>query len=1612
MALNFHCIGIIRKKASNKYEFVIRWFLNDPENKETTYFPHPDGKFLLEIRSKNQKEYVLADGTISVGRPNDNALPVATPLNYLMILPIQNNQIPQRPIDPNDPKNSGLGIYHILAKTRASYYSKKIKDRTLLAITKVNKSKSGKLLQAVSAEEYAAKFTHYLIDNSIRPSTLQAIYIKELDALKRTTFEKSKRDFSAFLSGLFSFHIPNDKKDSKHYDKNLEKAWENAVFLKELVKDVEFLKDIHKLVSEPEGAKSQFTLLGLQGMEVIDYWCSPKVNSNVRDEAQCGKKYNANEAMGLGMTIGDLDETQIQSWLGAQEDLLINVTYVPPTIQELMTSAIYDWKNNHDPQYLEDIPPITSSTAIITNQGTNSLQNAIGYGSSCPPDSPKDANIEYDLFLRKVLTDFKDDEDLQDKIKYGENMEVGTGDGRVMFKLSKPDPKPFAQRVNKKGLVRNLDASSIITGINVYGMWEPQDNQSPWKAYFNDLNLDPPTDELKQWLITRRYSYNNDLSAYFDSANPNIALHQKSPCISPAFQSPGQVTNVEKILDVEAHNRVIYEQMPHRKGNEADDQTIIFSMNVREGFRNAYNNQIPSTWDKFPMISTETDWQPALWKDNNRHTQPQGYRFWASSVDIFGQESLPVPILNPEIPGESAKKLFQFKYRAALQAPPSNNEENKEFITVKYLNDKINVKWESPFEGNLGNFSNSDLTGGISSIKPISKALKRINKDLLIANVVYLRKLHVKDAQFFGDDKIDLFITDLQQKLPKSFRDEKWHIGFKEIFKHNRNWTVFQSFEQLTSNTTGYVWTHDLLVDGINKGYDYMVLINFNIKSNSKQFWVADAERRLHICEPSATKNKFNYHNDKTIEDCPTISNIAYTNSLTIENVNNPKMMEKTESVFLPARPVLGIQGLNRDLILSNILKIPNKIKKVEVPSESGTQLTNAVVFEYDQNGVHLTAGQLTMMQAAFKRIGNYSDTDLAAATEILSNEIETLNKNTFEIKKVDDEEYYLLKPNSENKIITNDLIGFRGLYQMKLRYNSIFSNLSEFKNESQAIKYHIYQTRIPLRDDVENINSFSALGYTKISNLKYSNVTFGANIFPDKYKVPILVKLQYVQGFSLSVLKSIILSGASYNVELNAPLYTNASGQLLGMFFIISSQVYEDEIVMHQKMAYEKNLLLPVGGGYTELFVWTIRTSSALGLYSNESESLFQIFRSSILPSVPEKFTASITNTYDEKIKYALDPKANKIWLPLKLQTATLGQLQMLPRIILKWSSDKNLATDVNLAIERDFRTEELSITSKARIVDNWELASKIEKGSLIDPDDNPDGLILAEYLARENSPSLYQWLFEMSRIEIKGAMSIRNAANPWLLGPESNLYKKNPELSVVNGLLKDSDNSPLFIDYFNDNEDLVAGMDTFRSYNYRLSSYIDLDPMNEMGLDGIGSKYLFSRPTEWAGWVRPVFPEIAKIELAAYAGFPSDDLFAPEIELNFQINNVAVFKKKTRENTELYYRILVKREIKNSISTHLDKPEGTMFFEIGELLDLHATNFEISQPIIDRKIEREDLITNLQLTYRIEISVIAKADGIIRIIRKPKIQDFKINVGGLQNGKEIKIPLQFTIK
>jgi len=1325
--------------------------------------------------------------------------------------------------------------------------------------------------------------------------------------------------------------------------------------------------------------------------------------------------------VGLGCTIGNIDAATVKRWFDDNDSISISVKYLPPTKAELLAVTVYDWATLHDPNMLEIVPPLTSAGTPITNKGTNSLENAINQSSSCPPGKPVKAIADFDLFMKRMKTSFNAEPGVADKIPYSENLDIATGDGRLQLLVQKPAAVPFPQEILADGSV-STKPSSIINGANIYGIWEPEAAGSSYKKYFDDPALNPSSlRELSPWLVTRRYSCNAQLTPFFAATNPNLAALRAVPPRTPAFQSASKVISKDRIVHILKDNTVEHETMPRTKLAADEEPSVFFSLDVREGFLNPYNEALHQTWDKLPISNIPQTWDPALWRGNVIKTIPQAYRFWATSIDIFGQESDPIPVEIKETSSNAPGTLFHFKYRTALQPPPANDTGHPDRLQLAYKADKLMASWESPFKNTIGN------------TMPEGTLPYRMEKSKLICNVVILRKPHNTFTREIEDDKLDEYIdTMIFPLLDVTLRNDKWKIGFREILKHNSNWLVYKTEKELTSATAGDKWNYEKALTKTDLGFDYMILINFGIPGNQQQFWTGnDMARNMQLIQQERANaiNKDFYSERQTkVQDTPTISNVAFTPSVVVANPMLPKQAKLLNFAMITSMPVLGVQGLNRDQLLSNILTTPDDVEEVDIDGVK----ENAVKFisgsaELEQ-GIQYTGTQQVMVNAALHRCQVPALYDITVSRSILFRELSNLNQKIYPEKKG----WHLFTKDSNQNIVSNSLIGFRGLAVVKFRYESVYA-AGETDQYAEGIKYVVHQARVQLSENIGASASLASLSFRTGTSNNFSDVIFDRAVALTLDQ-PAFMICKYAKGYTISQLIQFSNVGDKYSLQLATPLLSEGivTGVPEKLFVVLSDQLHESGFEVNDKGYYDENILLPVGGGFRELFIWSFTTVSALGKSAASPLLQTRIFQSSLLPPMPTDMSARTINTVSEKEDYILNKTdvAHKIWIPKNLLVAA-GDLKRFPRNYIRYAKDSSLPEDVYLSIERDFKSESSVTKMFADIRNAWELAAKIERLQMKEtnelnedgtpnPTYNPKGILFLKWLAETEPISLYRWLFTSAVIEVPGEMQTRvattTAADRQLAGPLSTLFSINKKhLPANKALINDlhtTTPSVMFVDYFYHNDDINNEMDTFLSYNYRLQTYIDIDPNGDLGIKDPAQKYLYSRPTEWTDWIRPAFPEIEDLHVVSETPQPAD-ILTPEVHFSFVLSHSRLQQKSLATPNKLYYRIIVKREVKNSLSSHSSGPQGSIFTEIGELRDLAVANSTLGVIISDNFLERENIGEILTKKYQIEVIVISKdMQDRIQLIRKPFLKQFTVSLDTPPASKELIKNIEIMIK
>ncbi|MDW5288890.1 hypothetical protein [Formosa sp. PL04] len=1650
MNFKLDCIGALKQKTDNSYyEFIVRWFIDelDIANKELgdkAFLPSPEGKFKVLIRTSKSNQYIDAKGQVKEIKISNHwdldDLPEVRPLNYLMLSPPSIDgemKKPDKPIDTaRKDASSGVGIFHVLTDSCVSSYAKKMIGLTNKRITNITRKKGRQFID-IDTEEYAKKWIHFIIKSNIQPRNWQAIFIKSLSELEKIS---SNKEFTtAEIPDLFCFDIDESLKNDNAKDHNaknlvIENAWKNVSRIHGIISDPDYSEQCEKEKEERENLKRNLALLSAHSVSVIDYWCDPLNSNGIRHpriEEDCGKEYPLSHALGLGCSIGNIAKTTLENWKQLGDNVRISVKYIPPRNSKLLKSDVYDWKSHHDLELLNIIPELTSLEYIITKEGANSIKNTLETSKSCPPDPPMSSQIDYNLYYSEIQSEQSLVGSLSNNI---ENMDMRTGNGRVSIQTVAPEEKTFYVFEGRK---MREEKSTVITGINIYGIWES-----------SGLILDqkPNLEDLKPWLITRRYSFHQEIQPFFELESTLKQLNQNPP-IQPCFQTTNEFSDHEKIEDVTVAGIVKNATIKnfHKEG------VYSFSFNIRNGFDNLFDKDLLKTWDDYKKNdndgnkSYKPDWTPHMFKDGSQNDErPERYRFWATSIDLFGQESEPIPIKNVETDKETESFDFSFKNRYSLKQPKPfivNGEKQEYNVHVNYQSKNLSIAWKSPEKNIIGD-----------SVKEISNdetglENKGIDSARLQANVLILRK-EIEDDEFKEGkpSKIDSIVD----SLPDEFKNEKWKIGLEELFQHNDKWVVakfFNGFENKSDSSDS--WGIDIKpyeCNEVSLGFDYIVLAGFVVKESYQNFWVRNYDERklIYSCQEKGTigmESNVSYVEEKNIEETPCIGNVALSNMVTIYDTNYPKHFSEIEAEepFIHTKPILGVAELNRDVILSNILKIPSEVSETTIRDGNGTQKVQTVNFasseEERKNGLLYTSNQLQMIKAVYKRSSVSSG--IKPADQILKRELTALNTQLYALKKdaenEDNDVFYYTKYGvtfereqlnedeqskkqnftgvSEN-LVNSSLIGFRGFKKFNVKYKGKIHNDLNNKKEAEAKSYKVFQSRIKLTQNA-NISaflyseSFEKGGGNIFNNViiatSDSNTDASLKDISEFVSPTVVIVKDENSNLYVSLIKT--FDQESKKLEITVPLYKDSIfGEPKQLLFIHSEEIYSNQISLNNQKQFEEELHCPVGGGARELFIWCFVTYSAIGKKSKEVYTSHQEFSPSILPRVPNRYSVSGIDTEDEKdIFLSANNDYQQKWLPINLRKVDNNFLKLSPRIYVRWDTPVESDNQTYLSIDRENRVIEPKqsfFISKSAA--NWNLASKIEKfddkkGS----DDKGFDILAMDWLNSKKEPSLYGWLFESEKIthpESEDNLSRFIFPNYGLLEQEEKMH-----LNLSKGIKGDK----TFVDYFYGAE-LKFAMDCLREYRYRLRSYIDIDPGNQFDLGE--NKYLYSRETKWSEYVRPTFPKIC-INTSDYLQY-MDELH-PKIEFSFSLTEDKfnpLLKEKNVEPETIYFRIKLSRQVQSSIKYSEKGGRLKTWKYIDKYLDIpFLKKNEVDNTITDSFIRGKD-----EIDYKIEIAVILKdnSGNVKNTLRKNKIFNKKVRVSPIKNGKEVKQKVKVIIQ
>lgn len=1223
-----------RRRAGDRFQLVARWLLGDQNA-----LPRETDTFEVRIKRKNKGWHLRPDGTFD--ETGADAFITVRPKNFFMLDPTRTElvvdprgatpmvwQVAQAPTKAVDcgltiqsamPPGEPFGVCHLLREvqpSRVELKSFRLIEQYLPGALAELQPRTGRfsLFTSFAKPErpLARHLARLVVRGGIRPMHLPRVAVrhyKELASFTQarkaglTVEEPPARNM--FLSAAPDFH-----------------PWEFATVATLVFANKALVDSLEETVTPANSVREQLRLRALHGGTLIDYWSAP--DDGLGTEGRRGQLAPAAEVLGLGLTIGNFSDADVQSW--EDDTLILTVKQhsahglqeigftegVPDEAEHLLADELDQTFTNGEFRFV--FPAAVIAKTLQRN-------------SSIAPPAPLTAAVNYDLMQSNPGAS-KEDLD-----KTGATFAYRTGDGRVEILIT---PPPFSDLEGK-----------TVYGYNVYGMWETAQTQ----VYFQDPTKVPPPEEMGRFLITRRYSYERDLKEAFPDFN-----HAIHPGLKLALDWPPQeavLERAEKYID--EHEPEKKTELPNVANSSGGVGLTEWDFDLRTGMRLHDGAARPwLEWD--PKARVHTEWKPMQNRDGSAAAVPQRYRFWVASVDCFEQESALVPVRTDDADAGEAGSSYYFKplQRTPLLPPAAESEDGTSGRRLNFAANRLTVLWDTP---------------PLNSTASRHEDEKPADKHDLVCYVAVLRRLlrrKVDPPISFGFSAV---------AFAGGLPNPRWQPALAAIMEEDPNWEPFVPPTKITApEGAGNEWRFSQALMHPDTGYEYMALISAEVKPDRRAFWaptaIADeansnSGRRVQVTEtPEGEPPKLVF---MRISERPTESEVVTTKGLPVPNVEEPREVRMIVPTgqdlppFWPAAPVLPPPSVDRDLVLLRLLTFRFTEDPANLPPWRDT-------------GVPLTSGQATMIETAFARTfpqGGTSqpDENLRDARWLMAAE--------FKDPAADGVDFYR----------QHATVGFRGLQQLDWRYTpSKIDPLKN--NEAETVRFKIYHVRVPADPDRASRYASFVIDANFVSGSKYRSTAATPDEIEvlTVSRQPAFVRVQNAAGKVVeAVVGSVVRDSVTKKIEVELERLSAALPHgAVKVYLYVAQPILEIPITTWARETQYRTYV-PVGGGVDEHFCWWIAPVSAqeveVGPHPSRRPHVVRRFPRSIQPETPQflQVTPPFADTH------LLDPRVagDRKWLPTDIGFPADAIAK--PRLVVAWGPMAE--PGIKITIEREER-------------------------------------------------------------------------------------------------------------------------------------------------------------------------------------------------------------------------------------------------------------------------------------------------------------------------------------
>lgn len=1221
-------VALLRRlpDTPERYEIVARWFLGEGNN-----LPRANDRFIVRLTERVATGPVVLETEVApqlfamldpprLPEPQPYPLiPGSTekdPTWNVAQLPVHGVDCSVR-VDEETP--DGFGVCHLLQEAAPERAEWRIAHALHSAFDKVVSDRGSHLSELIeisgSPDQLSEMFSRFTAATIVRRGTSGRQMRRSLANLVVAAADDPDTLFGSFIRALGFRGRPREIHRLQF-----------AIVLSAVLRQKPLVQRIDEINEKRESVREQLRLRALTGGHMLDFWCSPDQSLGACSPGTRGEAYPGSELIGLGVTLGPFNRSEVDGWRALGGLLLqVHQNPIPPVVDAVPLTAPGDAAPG-DLDFFRTIRRFGSGSRLISPE---EIDLAVGpNGSSFPPAAPTRAWINYDMVQTNPGVAKKD-----------RSFAAATGDGAVEIIIEPP-----------------LSDTTSIAGFNAYCMWRT----AATRHYFEAPFPDPTPAEIRPWLVSRRYSSLLDLKKPFPL--PEYAARLDELRRQPPWQPILLRADKTDVLDppTELASKTVND--PFYPGK------TLYRFDLRQGMADTTVGWPASPeWD--PKAPISSSWSPEHDRDgdNNPAGDPQLYRFWVSAVDGFEQESNLIPVDATDLAvGDTAGALTFNPVRRDPVLPPSlvvkssrNAGPERRGIDYKPRRKRLTINWRSSLRNQLAR--RVTQSGAVEESRMIEARL-----------ILFRRALRTKVDP--GSAMLRIGFRNLRQ----SVRDlPQWSKRIEALL--GDRWEIKDEYTS-PAPSNGDDWELGIPIEAEDLGYEYRALVGFVIKTRHRLFWAKDAgtdghpKRTRWLCaENSAVPEA------EDLVETPTASEVAETDSIAIANPEAPRPILPKPYQFIGALPIKQPPGLSRDETLFRLMWAPDSEaasswSDTQAILTSGqiatiqTALIRCGVFGDDESSIAslptLEAARW-ILAAAFRQT-----TQTQPNRQVLSQHATVGFRGAFRV------DWSYLPRHLGTEKSRAEAVLYR-VYSARCALSaaptatqsaSLFGHGTVVDVSGRSVAF----TLDPRLDDDDDSAFLRLFACSALPALIRLDVDGGPVLFGSATTV---------ENFDCDA------NRPTAPLRVTMDLEPGASAPSIGD--VISIAIFGAQIAWEREVSIgnsqeEQTQYLPVGGGPAEAVAYWLGTVSAEGRESRPDRLFIcQRFLRSIEPNAPTSLRLDLPT----RAEHFLDPAvpAEKAWLPRALQN--LPNTRDFPRLVLSWEvsgGDDGAVVEIHRQIER----------------------------------------------------------------------------------------------------------------------------------------------------------------------------------------------------------------------------------------------------------------------------------------------------------------------------------------